>query len=325
MEEHIRPASVEKNPHTAADTDDDGRADMLAAYLDTLATEFGEMPRLMPLDSEGKGPIIQDRCKLDTPEGRSYLVDGDDAVQRIREDGARGFAIYAGKERHNTEVIVLVDVDERETFPYEAFPATLMVLSGSARGEHLTYRNGGDVSNASGKNGVDGEVRARNWFCVTPGSIHPSDGVYHIHEGRRIATLHTKDIPRELRPASDRTTPTPDGSGVVGEDKSRSTPTTAANATVADYSPNEDANPLAVIKANTWIGEYLAGVTTADDRSKKDFAVCRAFARAGVSEDDVRTVLTNSPHTKASRRGQGYWAETWGNAVDAEHGVTIDG
>lgn len=299
-----------ENPYTAENTTDAERADMLAEYLDQLTTEFGETPKLIPLDDEGKAPIITGKCGLDTERGRSYLVDGKEAVRRIREESARGFAIYAGKPEHNTENIVLVDVDDRTTFPYGNFPATLMILSGSARGEHFTYRNGGDVSNASGKDGVDGEVRAHNWFCVTPGSIHPDGGVYHIHEKRGIETLHNEDIPKELRPASTRRASSPSGSEWD----------TTATATTVDYEPDPDAHALAVVRANTWIAEYLAGVTEADDTSAKDFAVCRAFARARVAEEDARAILSKSPHTKVARRGRGYWSETWNNAVSAEFG-----
>lgn len=299
MSEHAHPADVGggENPHTKANTTDDERADMLADYLELLADEFGETPRLIPLDDEAKAPIITGTCGLDTERGRSYLVDGDEAVRQIREDGRRGFAIYAGKPEHNTEDLVLVDVDDRETFPYEDFPATLMVLSGSARGEHFTYRDGGDVNNASGKDGVDGEVRAQNWYCVTPGSIHPSGGVYHIYKERSIETLHNEDVPTALRPASDR-----------------------QDTDTEDYEPDPSADVKAVTRANTWIAEYLAGLLDNPDRSKKDFAACRKFASAGVSEEDARDVLANSSASKvgSADASSSYWSETWANAVHAE-------
>lgn len=299
------PAEIDTNPHTAANTTDAERAEMLAGYLDLLADEFGATPKLMPLDAEGKQPIIKDTCLLDTEQAREYLTGGDEAVRQIREDGHRGFAIYGGKPDHNTEEIVLVDVDDRETFPYENFPATLMVLSGSARGEHFTYRNAGDVSNARGKDGVDGEVRAKNWYCVTPGSIHPSGGVYHIHEGRDIATLHNEDIPTSLRPATDDDT------------------TIAA---VDHYDPDPSADVKAVIRRNTWIANYLAGLLDNPDRSKKDFAACRAFAAAGVSESDAREALANSSASKvgSADASSSYWSKTWTNALAKEAAESDD-
>jgi hypothetical protein len=175
---------------------------MLREYLAVYVATFGEVPRLMPLDDEGKAPIIQGTCRLDSPDGRSHLVDGEEAVRQIRDEGARGFALYAGKWDHGTQDLVLVDVDDRESFPYEAFADTLTVLSGSGRGEHFTFRNAGDVANAQGKDDVDGEVRAHNWYCVTPGSIHPSGGVYHVVDDQPIADLTAADLPSELRPGS---------------------------------------------------------------------------------------------------------------------------
>lgn len=326
MSEHANPAPIDENPHTAENTTDDARANMLAEYLEQLTDEFGETPRLMPLDSEGKAPIIQGRCPLDSPEGRSYLVDGAEAVRQIREEGARGFAIYAGKPEHNTEDVVLVDVDDRDTFPYEDFPATLMVLSGSARGEHFTYRNGGNVSNASGKDGVDGEVRAHNWFCVTPGSIHPSGGIYHIYDDREIETLHSEEIPTSLRPRSDRRiTGTDGGVTIVTEGDNRAL-SGNADTEEYEYTPDPNVRPKDVIESNPWIGMYLgagaaaAGYTANDgrgDRSTADFAACKDFIRAGVSENDAWKVLSDSSHTKVDEvdASANYWPDTWTNAL----------
>jgi len=89
-------------------------------------TEFDHVPRLIPLEEEGKAPIIRGRCTLDSPEGREYLVDDEEAIRQIREEGARRFAIYAGKGDHRTAALILVDVDDRETFPYDAFSDTLL-------------------------------------------------------------------------------------------------------------------------------------------------------------------------------------------------------
>jgi len=94
-----------ENPIDVCDITDAERAAMLREYLEAYVNEFGRVSRLMPLDKAGKAPIIQGRCRLDSPEGRSYLVDGDEAVRQIREEGVRGFAIYAGKRDHHTEAL----------------------------------------------------------------------------------------------------------------------------------------------------------------------------------------------------------------------------
>ena len=48
-----------ENPIDVDDVSDEKRARMLLEYLDAFRAEFGRTPKLMPLDSEGKGPIIQ--------------------------------------------------------------------------------------------------------------------------------------------------------------------------------------------------------------------------------------------------------------------------
>lgn len=191
------------NPIDASDVSDAERAEMLERYVELLEAEFGVRPKLMPLDEEGKAPIIQGKCSLDSPEGDSYLVDAEEAGRRIRETGARGFAIYAGKPSHHTTDIVLVDHDDLDAFPVPTAEPTLTVMSGSGRGFHETYRNAGDVKNAKAKGDIPdaGEVRAHNWYCVTPGSVHPSGGVYHITEENEITTLSESDLPEELRPS----------------------------------------------------------------------------------------------------------------------------
>lgn len=187
-----------ENPIDVSDVTDAGRAEMLREYLEAFVDEFGKVPRLMPLKEDGKAPA----AGVTYAAGRAELVDGRKAIRQIREQGARGFALYAGRWDCNTEDLVLVDVDDRETFPYEAFPDTLEVLSGSGRGEHFTFRNAGDVENAKGKDGVDGEIRSKNWYCVTPGSVHPTGGVYHVQEERDVATLEHDDVPEELQPGT---------------------------------------------------------------------------------------------------------------------------
>ena len=113
-----------ENPVDVADVTDVKRAAMLREHLEAYVDEFGTVPRLVPLDEAGKAPITRGRCPLDCPEGRSYLVDGQEAIRRIREEGARGFAIYAGKRDHRTQdlVLVLVDVDEPRRSPTRRSP-----------------------------------------------------------------------------------------------------------------------------------------------------------------------------------------------------------
>ena len=191
-----------ENPIDVSDVTDAERAEMLREYLKRFADEFGQVPRLMPLDDEGKAPIIQGRAKLDSPEGREFLVDGEEAIRQIREEGARGFAIYAGKWDHGTEDVVFVDHDD-DAFPTPTAEPTLEVLSGSGRGNHETYRNAGDVRNARVGDNV-GEIRAENWYVVAPGSVHPTGGIYHMVEDRDIATLSDDDLDDSMRPASSR-------------------------------------------------------------------------------------------------------------------------
>lgn len=201
-----------ENPLCQCSVTAEERSALLSDYLERFREEFGQYPKLMPLDEEGKAPIIQGKCKLDTQQGHSYLVDHEEAIRRIREEGFRGFCLYAGKESHNTKDVVFVDVDEPDSFPLDAFPETLSVLSGSGRGPHWTFRNDGTVERAKGKNGIDGEIRAKNWYVVTPGSIHPSGGIYHVIGHHDIATLTSEQIPEPLQPAAGGTsknTPAP--------------------------------------------------------------------------------------------------------------------
>lgn len=188
------------NPFDQSDVTDAERAKMLRDYLAAIE-EVCLNPKLMPLDDEGKAPIIQGKCRLDSEQARSYLVDAPEAVRQI-EDGARGFAIYAGNPEHGTEDLVLVDHDDMESFPLDTLPSTLEVMSGSGRGYHESFANGDGIENAKGKNGMDGEVRAKNWYCVVPGSIHPTGGVYHITEERAIRSLYKDDLPGDLKPST---------------------------------------------------------------------------------------------------------------------------
>ena len=183
------------NPVCVHNTTDGQRADILQEYLDALPCD----PLLMPI-GEDKRPVIEDNCKLDSPQGRSYLVDGREAIRKIREDGVDGFCIYAEKPSHNTEKLVFLDRDDPEDWP--TTPQTLQALSGSGTGDHLTYTTDGTVERAKGKGAIlaHNTVKARNWYILTPGSIHPSGGIYHVIGNPGVSELSADDLPSELTP-----------------------------------------------------------------------------------------------------------------------------
>lgn len=189
-----------ENPVCICNTSDSERANLLEEYLDGIAEGGWSGVQLMPLDKEGKRPIIAGRCRLGSDEAKSLLVDPTGAISKLRRGTERGFCLYAGKPEHGTRGLVFTDHDDPERFPADA--NTLTVLSGSGKGFHQTFEHAGDVQNAKGKDNLDGagEVRAQNQFVVLPGSIHPSGGIYHISSNPGIAKLISEDLPSELRP-----------------------------------------------------------------------------------------------------------------------------
>ena len=205
--------SPHENPHDQSDVTDDWRADQLERFVETVEPYCDEL-RLMPLDDEGKAPAIQGSVRLDSQLADEILRTPEEAVEEIRTEGARGYAIYYGKPAHGTSNLVATDHDDVEAFPPETTPETVTVMSGSGRGYHQTYINDGTVENAKFKGDVDdaGEVRADNWYCVTPGSIHPTGGVYHLTDENDLATLSEDDLPEELQPTDyeyDESSPVP--------------------------------------------------------------------------------------------------------------------
>jgi hypothetical protein len=173
---------------------------MLREFLECIE-DVAPNPRLMPLDEGEKHPKINNRCPLDSEKAQHLLVNGEEAINRIRKEGKNGFFIYAGKPEHNTEHLVFADRDEPDRWP--SIKDTLRVLSGSGTGEHETYINAGDVQNAESKGSLKriGGIRAENWGVVTPGSVHPSGGIYSIVSNTELAELHPSELPQELRPA----------------------------------------------------------------------------------------------------------------------------
>lgn len=240
-------------------------------------------------------------------------------------------------------VLVDVDVDDGQKFvesgAIEHAPPTLRVKSPHAgigetateddvEGHHF-YRVPGTVEEVEGTindlmtgDSVNpapdwGEVRVFNQFVVGPGSeindcdkdwhdCSPSDeGHYQIADDQPIETITPDELVDLLcaggvYPISDSTAEDDD---------------TTENEPVQDSNDAHEtgADPSAVLKANSWIGEYLA-IGGADDRSKKDFAVCRTLIENGVSESDARELLNSSVHTKVHERGEGYWNKTWQKA-----------
>lgn len=189
-----------ENPVCICNTSESKRADLLEEYLDDIAEGGWSGVQLMPLDNDGKRPIIAGRCRLSSDEAKSLLVDPDEAISKLRRGTERGFCLYAGKPEHGTRGLVFTDHDDPERFPADA--NTLTVLSGSGKGFHQTFEHAGDVQNAKGKGNLEGagEVRAQNQFVVLPGSIHPSGGIYHVSSNPGIAKLTPEDLPSELRP-----------------------------------------------------------------------------------------------------------------------------
>lgn len=195
------PATKHANRLDATAVTDAERADMLAEYLDHYESEFGAVPELMPLAQSGKAPALKtEGVPLDSDRAEELLTPGRDAVSMLRADGHHGFGFYAGNPDHGTGGCAVVDHDDMAAFPAPSGPPTLEVRTGSGRGVHETYRNGGDVGGTSVGDG-EGEVRANNEFVVLPGAVHPSGGVYHVETTREISTLVESDLPPKATPS----------------------------------------------------------------------------------------------------------------------------
>lgn len=187
------------NPVCTHNTSDEQRAELFLLY-DTI---MPDTVRYMPLRDDKRGPIIRGRCKLDSDEARSYLVTADEAARRIRDDGVRGFYIYAGKESHGTDGLIFTDEDEPEHWP--DLPESLQVMTGSGTGYQRTWINDGWTNGAEGKDDLEGigGVRVNNTGVVVPGSIHHETcGIYHTVNTHQPVPLSPVDVPEGLRPGS---------------------------------------------------------------------------------------------------------------------------
>lgn len=195
----LRQSLAESHPNSVNlwNTSDEERAELLSEYLDALERVCPN-PRLIPLDEAGKAPAIRGTCSLGSEQEKQMQHTREEAIAAL-EQGATGFALYAGRADHGTEDLVFADHDDLHAFPLDILPETLTVVSGSGEGYHETFVNAGDVRNAKSDGG---EIRASNWYVVVPGSIHPSGGIYHLEEARRIAEVEADEIPERLHPAT---------------------------------------------------------------------------------------------------------------------------
>lgn len=188
------------NPINEENTTDEERAQILLNYLQSIVGIAPNL-KLMPLGEDGKNPIIEGKCRLNSEAADKFLKTPKEAVEAIKR-GYPGFVLYAGNENHGTEDLCFTDIDDPEIWSPEDTPETLTVMSGSGRGFHGTHINEG-VNNAKGKGDYKGagEVRADNWYVVLPGSIHPSGGIYHtVHDPGEIGGLKPENLPEELQP-----------------------------------------------------------------------------------------------------------------------------
>lgn len=194
---------------TVHNTTSKERANQLEQYLCSLPCD----PLLLPTGESDKEPIIKNSCSLDSAKAQKLLVTGQEAVEQIRHGNANGFCIYAGRPSHNTEDLVFTDHDDPDLFHPNDLPKTLLVRSGSGSGFHQTYINSGNVENSQATGALDGagEIRAHNWYIVTPGSIHPSGGIYYLENQSDPAELSKSHLPTELQPSNPSATTSGDG------------------------------------------------------------------------------------------------------------------
>lgn len=184
------------------DVTDRERANHLQGFCNGLRDEGWSDIHLMPLNENERGPVITDRCRLDSKEALSYLDTPEEAARQIRENSVRGYYLYANKESHNTGNLIITDEDEPEEWP--KIRETLTVVSGSGSGIHRYWINDGWQRGSEGKGELDGigSVRVVNTGVVVPGSIHhESGGIYHVVNNCSPAPLSPSDLPEGLQPS----------------------------------------------------------------------------------------------------------------------------
>lgn len=302
------------NPLCHCNTTNTQRANQLKTFIDTYHNEFGKFPKLMPLSPDGKKPIIEGKCSLNSDQAYNHLITVDEALYRIQH-GARGFCIYAGKPSHNTENVVFIDHDDTDKFPAPTTTPTLQVLSGSGRGPHETYRNNGTVQNAVGKGRLAGagEIRAKNQYVVTPGSIHPNGGIYHIQHNRLIATLTSNDLPQELLP----------GTTSSRRQKKNWTPVKTSDPRSIDDIDLEAALKKDDTLNNLWHGNYSAA--SHSDRSDAEWhLVARLTWWFGRNPGLIEKLMDMSAAPKWHNRGTNYRNGTL-NAIHEVEETRLEG
>lgn len=65
----------------------------------------------------------------------------DEAARRIRDEDVRGFYVYAGRDDHDTDGLLITDEDEPDEWP--DVQETLTIVSGSGEVQHRYWEDDG--------------------------------------------------------------------------------------------------------------------------------------------------------------------------------------
>lgn len=160
----------------------------------------GKMPAINHMGGDDDNDLIE--SPLESQIADEMLVTPGEAAERLISGENEGFAMYFGKPAHGTEGVLAVDRDDPDTFPDDEMPETgLVVVSGSGTDPgHYYYTS--DTMERGSADAVLGEVRVQNQYCLVPGSLHPSGGIYHLSSGGRPADIGWDDIPEPLQPTA---------------------------------------------------------------------------------------------------------------------------
>jgi len=298
-----------------ADVADDEAAERLRQAIDTLvgAGADGNRLRLLPKDSadqKGLAHFELGEGALDADEVRYYEYTPEEAIEAVRH-GHPGFAVYYGMERYGTGDVLAIDVDERDTFPYDDVPTTAMFTSGSGRGDHLIYTNDGSVDNAAADDPVDGEVRANRLYTVLPGSTHDSGGMYGIAELQEPATLSEDDLPDEL---------TPNSNWSQGENESvrLNPPEDVEDASDAEFTNDEGVSLEQIREWDDYLDDLCAYLDPPghghDDTSKFDFHFVRQLTYWRFSRGTIERIWRRYRYREKLRTHSTYVERTIQNA-----------